>query len=120
MLSLKEFIAEAFSNSQFQQRLAQIPRPPRSAYTVVRDLARAIVAALGLRSSNPAVLEEIIDQVDNILSGKDYLPPSKQVRGKVISFAPKQAGQPKSTYNRELRKSRIRPTAYNKGGLHQP
>jgi hypothetical protein len=111
---LKEFIAEAFSNSQFQQRLAQIPRPPRSTYTVVRDLARAIVAALGLRSSNPAVLEEIIDQVDNILSGKDYLPPSKQVRGKVISYAPKQAGQPKSTYNRELRKSRIRPTAYNK------
>ena len=111
---LKEFIAEAFSNSQFQQRLAEIPKPPRSAYTVVRDLARAIVAALGLRSSNPAVLEEIIDQVDNILSGKDYLPPSKQVRGKVISFAPKQAGEPKSTYNREVRKSRIRPTAYNK------
>jgi hypothetical protein len=118
--NLKEFVAEAFSNSEFQRALASLRPAPgsklyRTAADIVWNISKAIVSALGLRfdTVKPVVLQETIDLVSNIITDKAYTLPTETMMGKAPSFAPKQAGQPK-TYNRQQRLERLRVKEYHR------
>jgi hypothetical protein len=118
--NLKEFVAEAFSNSEFQRALASLRPAPgsklyRTAADIVWNISKAIVSALGLRfdTVKPVVLQETIDLVSNIITDKAYTLPTETMMGKAPSFAPKQAGQPK-VYNRQQRLERLRVKEYHR------
>jgi len=110
--NLKEFVAEAFTNSDFQRALASLRPAPgsklyRTASDIVWNISKAIVSALGLRFNTvkPVVLEETIDLVSSIITDKAYTLPTDTMMGKAPSFAPKQAGEPKPLFD---------PTEYKK------
>ena len=118
--NLKEFVAEAFTNSDFQRALASLRPPPgsklyRTAADIVWNISKAIVSALGLRfdTAKPVVLQETIDLVSSIITDKAYTLPTETMAGKQVSFAPKQAGTPK-LYDREKRLERLRVSEYHK------
>lgn len=118
--NLKEFVAEAFSNSEFQRALASLRPAPgsklyRTAADIVWNISKAIVSALGLRfdTVKPVVLQETIDLVSNIITDKAYTLPTETMMGKAPSFAPKQAGQPK-VYNKQQRLERLTVKEYHK------
>ena len=118
--NLKEFVAEAFTNSDFQRALASLRPAPgsklyRTASDIVWNISKAIVSALGLRfdTVKPVVLQETIDLVSNIITDKAYTLPTETMMGKAPSFAPKQAGAPKM-YDREKRLERLRVSEYHK------
>jgi hypothetical protein len=118
--NLKEFVAEAFTNSEFQRALASLRPAPgsklyRTASDIVWNISKAIVSALGLRFNSvpPVVLEETIDLVSNIITDKAYTLPTETMTGKATSFAPKQAGAPKM-YDREKRLERLRVSEYHR------
>jgi hypothetical protein len=117
--NLKEFVAEAFTNRDFQQALASLDPPAGKLYEKAKGLARrvaqAILDSLGLKGLKPIVLEETLDLIESIITDQNYQLPDiqKGVTGKGISFAPKQAGQPK-TYNRQQRLERLRVKEYHR------
>ena len=117
--NLKEFVAEAFTNRDFQQALASLEPPPGKVYQkakkLVRRIAQAILDSLGLKGLKPIVLEETLDLIESIITDQNYQLPDiqKGVTGKGISFAPKQAGEPK-TYNRQQRLERLRVKEYHR------
>jgi hypothetical protein len=97
--NLKEFIAEAFSNRDFQKALAELsPRVDNKGKPVIinnlRKFANYVAGALGMRTSNTSatVLKDVLNTVENILRGDDYLPPKLGVfQATGISKAPKKA-----------------------------
>jgi hypothetical protein len=117
--NLKEFVAEAFTNRDFQQALASLEPPPGKVYEKAKGLARriaqAILDSLGLKGLKPVVLEETLDLIESIITDQNYKLPDiqKGVTGKGISFAPKQAGAPK-IYDRQKRLERLRVSEYHK------
>jgi hypothetical protein len=117
--NLKEFVAEAFTNRDFQQALASLDPPAGKLYEKAKGLARrvaqAILDSLGLKGLKPIVLEETLDLIESIITDQNYQLPNiqKGVTGKGISFAPKQAGQPKA-YNRQQRLERLRVKEYHR------
>ena len=118
--NLKEFVAEAFTNSDFQRALASLRPAPgsklyRTASDIVWNISKAIVSALGLRfdTVKPVVLQETIDLVSNIITDKAYTLPTETMAGKQVSFAPKKAGEPK-IYDRQKRLEKLRVSEYHK------
>lgn len=119
--NLKEFVAEAFTNSDFQRALASL-RPPRgsklyrTASDIVWNISKAIVSALGLRFNAvpPVVLEETIDLVSSIITDKAYTLPTETMMGAAPSFAPKQAGEPKPLFDPEEYKKKQSVKEYHK------
>jgi len=119
--NLKEFVAEAFTNSDFQRALASL-RPPagsklyRTASDIVWNISKAIVSALGLRFNAvpPVVLEETIDLVSNIITDKAYTLPTETMMGKAPSFAPKKAGEPKQLFDPKEYKKKQSVKEYHK------
>ena len=117
--NLKEFVAEAFTNRDFQQALASLEPPPGKVYQkakgLVRRIAQAILDSLGLKGLKPVVLEETLDLIESIITDQNYSLPDieKGITGKRISFAPKQAGVPKM-YDREKRLERLRVSEYHR------
>jgi arsenate reductase-like glutaredoxin family protein len=117
--NLKEFVAEAFTNRDFQQALASLEPPPGKVYEkakgLVRRIAQAILDSLGLKGLKPAVLEETLDLIESIITDQNYRLPDieKGITGKGISFAPKQAGVPK-LYDREKRLEELTVSEYHK------
>ncbi len=117
--NLKEFVAEAFTNRDFQQALASLEPLPGKIYQkakgLVRRIAQAILDSLGLKGLKPVVLEETLDLIESIITDQNYQLPDieKGITGKRISFAPKQAGAPK-TYDREKRLEQLTVKEYNK------
>lgn len=117
--NLKEFVAEAFTNRDFQQALASLEPPPGKVYEkakgLVRRIAQAILDSLGLKGLKPVVLEETLDLIESIITDQNYKLPDieKGITGKRISFAPKQAGAPK-VYDRNKRLERLRVSEYHK------
>ena len=127
--NLKEFIAEAFSNQEFQHALASLEPLAGPIYKrisrqdevkalakkenisikeardrlysvgIIRRIADAIINALGLTHLKPKVLEETLDLVQSIITDERYQLPSEKISGKTISFAPRQAGQPRAVVN---------------------
>ena len=90
--NLKEFVAEAFSNREFQKALAEIkPRPGAKFIQVIRDIARSIAQTLGFTPYEGTVLKDAIQTVENILQDNRYAPPSMDMRAMDISYAPKKA-----------------------------
>jgi len=119
--NLKEFVAEAFTNSEFQRALASLRPAPgsklyRTASDIVWNISKAIVSALGLRFSTvpPVVLEETIDLVSNIITDKAYTLPTETMMGKTPSFAPKQAGEPKPLFDPKEYKKKQSVKEYHK------
>lgn len=119
--NLKEFVAEAFTNRDFQQALASLEPPPGKAYQkakgLVRRIAQAILDSLGLKGLKPVVLEETLDLIESIITDQNYQLPDieKGITGKGISFAPKQAGAPK-LYDREKRLEQLTVSEYHRPG----
>jgi hypothetical protein len=117
--NLKEFVAEAFTNRDFQQALASLEPSPGKIYQKAKGLARriaqAILDSLGLKGLKPVVLEETLDLIESIITDQNYQLPDiqKGVTGKGISFAPKQAGAPKM-YDREKRLERLTVSEYHR------
>ena len=118
--NLKEFVAEAFTNSDFQRALASLRPAPgsklyRTASDIVWNISKAIVSALGLRfdTVKPVVLQETIDLVSNIITDKAYTLPTETMMGKAPSFAPKKAGELK-IYDRQKRLEKLRVSEYHK------
>jgi len=119
--NLKEFVAEAFTNSDFQRALASL-RPPRgsklyrTASDIVWNISKAIVSALGLRFNAvpPVVLEETIDLVSSIITDKAYTLPTETMMGAAPSFAPKQAGEPRPLFDPEEYKKKQSVKEYHK------
>ena len=120
--NLKEFVAEAFTNSDFQRALASLRPAPgsklyRTASDIVWNISKAIVSALGLRHDlaiNPVMLEETIDLVSNIITDKAYTLPTETMMGTAPSFAPKQAGEPKPLFDPEEYKKKQSVEEYHK------
>ena len=89
--NLKEFASELLSNREFQQAVASIEgtqnyQPKKG---LVRKIAEAILDALGLDGLKPVILEESLDLIESIITDKAYTLPTKTMKGKYISFAPK-------------------------------
>jgi hypothetical protein len=89
--NLKEFASELLSNREFQQAVASIEgtqdyQPKKG---LVRKIAEAILDALGLDGLKPVILEESLDLIESIITDKAYTLPTKTMKGKGISFAPK-------------------------------
>jgi hypothetical protein len=119
--NLKEFVAEAFTNSEFQKALASLRPAPgsklyRTAADIVWKISKAIVGALGLRLNTvkPVILEETIDMVSSIITDKAYTLPTATMIGKKVSYAPKQAGQPKAVVDPKQRKKDLTVHEYHK------
>ena len=119
--NLKEFVAEAFTNSEFQKALASLRPAPgsklyRTASDIVWKISKAIVGALGLRlySVKPVILEETIDMVANIITDKAYTLPTQTMMGKKVSYAPKQAGEPKAVIDPKQRIKDLTVHEYHK------
>jgi hypothetical protein len=119
--NLKEFVAEAFTNSDFQRALASLRPAPgsklyRTASDIVWNISKAIVSALGLRFNTvkPVVLEETIDLVSNIITDKAYTLPTETMMGKAPSFAPKQAGEPRPLFDPKEYKKKQSVKEYHK------
>lgn len=119
--NLKEFVAEAFTNRDFQQALASLEPSPGKIYQkakgLVRRIAQAILDSLGLKGLKPVVLEETLDLIESIITDQNYQLPDiqKGITGKGISFAPKQAGVPK-LYDREKRLEQLTVSEYHRPG----
>ena len=119
--NLKEFVAEAFTNSDFQRALASLRPAPgsklyRTASDIVWNISKAIVSALGLRFNAvpPVVLEETIDLVSSIITDKAYTLPTETMTGKAPSFAPKQAGEPRPLFDPKEYKKKQSVKEYHK------
>ena len=119
--NLKEFVAEAFSNSEFQRALASLRPAPgsklyRTAADIVWNISKAIVSALGLRfdTVKPVVLQETIDLVSNIITDKAYTLPTETMMGKAPSFAPKKAGEPRPLFDPKEYKKKQSVKEYHK------
>jgi hypothetical protein len=129
--NLKEFASELLSNREFQQAVASIePKKDEKAYQpkkgLVRKIAEAILDALGLEGLRPVVLEESLDLIESIITDKAYTLPTKTMKGKYISFAPKtevdtveteppkKAEKEPKIFNRKERKERLNVKEYHK------
>jgi len=126
--NLKEFASELLSNREFQQAVASIEgtqdyQPKKG---LVRKIAEAILDALGLDGLKPVILEESLDLIESIITDKAYTLPTKTMKGKKISFAPKtevdtveteppkKAEKEPKVFNRKERKERLKVKEYHK------
>lgn len=108
--TFKEFIAEAMSNSAFQNALASIKVVSPSdtarwkelnpaerklfgmlqgAKNVFSGFVQRVAAALGLRPQDAPVLEGVISRIESVLEDKAYQAPTPDIKGREVSYAGK-------------------------------
>jgi hypothetical protein len=109
--TIKEFIAETFSNSEFQQALKRLDAEGKQYKSVTKDnmflnFVKNVMSALGIYSTNDinVTLKETLEDVMNIIST-----PQAGMRGRSVSYstAPKTTNmgpsKPASLYDDDLR-----------------
>ena len=88
--TFKEFVAEVFTNKDVQQLVNTVgPRIKRS-QSFLKDLAKFIYTAIRrLTGVDPnKTLVDAVTAIENIITSKEYIPASEEIKGKRISFAP--------------------------------
>lgn len=85
--TLKEFAAEAFSNTKFQREMAVMP--PMRNKSVLNMFAERIMKLLGFRSGEVGALGETLTSIDQLIFGP------RRGDAKEVSYAPKPAGTAK-------------------------
>lgn len=100
-MKFKEFLAEAVEGMQFSIELGKLPPMPGRVLPFLRDLARSIAGMLGFRLEHklPAVdkgapaqayiLEAVLNDIESIITGEDYVAPNPLFRSGDVSFARK-------------------------------
>jgi hypothetical protein len=82
--SLKEFVAEAFSNPDFQVELKK-QKSPITPFNIFKSLAQTIARLLGVTVEGNAFID-VVNTVDKLMSA-----PTETKRGKEVSYAPAEA-----------------------------
>lgn len=100
-MQFKEFLAEAVEGAEFSIALGKLDPMPGRVLPFLRDLARSIAGMLGFRLEHrlPAVdkgapaqayiLEAVLNDIESILTGEDYVAPNPLFRSGDVSFARK-------------------------------
>jgi hypothetical protein len=100
-MEFKEFLAEAVEGQQFSIELGKLKPMPGRVLPFLRQLARDIAGMLGFRIEHglPAVdkggpaqafiLESVLNDIESIITGEDYVAPNPLFRSGDVSFARK-------------------------------
>jgi hypothetical protein len=102
--TLKEFVAEAFSNTKFQLDMAGLP--PLKNKSVINEFAIRIMSLLGFRDreiNQVSVLGNVISNIDKLILGP------RRGDAKEVSYAPKAAEGVKDNSFEALKKSMPSP-----------
>lgn len=109
--SMKEFIAEAYSNASFQGELAKIEERgiARGIANTFYDFVKNIVSALGIdRVEYGATLQEVLEDVASIISI-----PKGKLKGKEVSYATSKA-KPKVIPAPKVKTRKVKLGEYDK------
>jgi hypothetical protein len=100
-MQFKEFLAEAVEGAEFSIALGKLDPMPGRVLPFLRDLARSIAGMLGFRlehrlpavdkgaPANAYILEAVLNDIESILTGEDYIAPNPLFRSGDVSFARK-------------------------------
>jgi len=99
-MEFKEFLAEAVEGMQFSIALGKLEPMPGRVLPFLRQLARDIAGMLGFRlehrlpttKDKPVqafILEAVLNDIESILTGEDYVAPNPLFRSGDVSFARK-------------------------------
>jgi len=82
--TLKEFAAEAFSNTKFQMAMANLP--PMNNKSILTMFAQRVMEMLGFRSREANVFGDVVTNIEQLMFGP------RRGEAKEISYAPKPVG----------------------------